>query len=59
MVHFESFERAELRVRRCLEPLHTGHSVEHVPSFSIVPDATREALVGIPAAIVWELEHTR
>lgn len=56
--YLEQFERAGLRVTRCVEPLHTQHTVERVPSFFLVPEATREALVGIPAAIVWQVQRT-
>lgn len=57
--YLESFERAHVRVVCCLEPLHDGRTVAKVPSFGLVPDATRAAFIGIPVAIVWNLERPR
>jgi ubiquinone/menaquinone biosynthesis C-methylase UbiE len=55
--YLEHFQSARLRVRRCLEPVHTENTVRLVPSFGLVPDATRQALLDMPLSIVWELER--
>jgi ubiquinone/menaquinone biosynthesis C-methylase UbiE len=52
-----SFDAAGLRVRHCLEPLQTDDTVPLLPSFGLVPDATRQAMLGLPVAIVWDLER--
>jgi len=55
--YLERFHSAGLHVRSCAEPVHTEATVSQVPCFGLVPDATREALLGIPVAIVWDLER--
>jgi hypothetical protein len=46
-----------LHVRSCVEPVHTEATVSQVPCFGLVPEGTREALLGLPVAIVWDLQR--
>jgi ubiquinone/menaquinone biosynthesis C-methylase UbiE len=55
--YLASFEAAGLEVLRCIEPLHSEVSVSKTPSYGVIPEATREALIGLPVAIVWELQR--
>ena len=39
------------------EPAHTEATVGLLPSATVAPEATRQALVGLPLALVWQLER--
>lgn len=54
--YLKAFEAAGLRVIECIEPLYEE---EHMGGLAerFVPGAARQALVGLPFAIVWELER--
>jgi SAM-dependent methyltransferase len=51
----DAFDGAGLRVRSCVEP---QFAEEHLPDLLLqfAPGAGRQALVGLPFAIIWELE---
>ena len=53
--YLAAFDRLGLRVVRCVEPsvVVGGGGLVH----SFVPDAERQALTGLPAALVWQLER--
>lgn len=53
--YLNAFDRAGLRVIRCIEPLAGDDAVAGLVS-RFFPEAGRQALVGLPFAIVWELE---
>jgi SAM-dependent methyltransferase len=56
--YLDAFAGVGLRVRRCLEPRYLP---DHLPVESIgmaqIPEATRAAFEGLPAALVWDLER--
>jgi ubiquinone/menaquinone biosynthesis C-methylase UbiE len=52
--YLDAFAAAGLNVTRCLEPELTDEIVTHFPSYAFYPEATREALVGLPHLIVWQ-----
>ena len=54
----DAFAPAGLRVRGCIEAPQTEDTVKGVPAFLVAPEATRQALLGLPLALVWDLERT-
>ena len=55
--YLEAFGAAGLTVRRCLEPTHTEATADLLPSAVVAREATRQALVGLPIALIWDLER--
>jgi len=56
--YLRSFAAAGLRVIDCIEPPVPQSGLSGGPAGPYVPDAMRQALEGLPQAIVWELERT-
>ena len=56
--YLDAFAPAGLRVRGCIEAPQTEDTVKGVPAFLVSPEATRQALLGLPLALVWDLERT-
>ena len=56
--YIAAFGAAGLSVLRCLEPAQNAATVATFPSFGLAPEATRQAMEGLPLALVWELERT-
>jgi ubiquinone/menaquinone biosynthesis C-methylase UbiE len=54
--YVESFLAAGLAITRCTERHVTEEMMPMYPSFLVVPDATRQAFLGTPYLLVWELE---
>jgi ubiquinone/menaquinone biosynthesis C-methylase UbiE len=54
--YLAAFESSELRVRACLEPELADATLGLSGALQRVPDAARQALAGIPALLVWDLE---
>jgi SAM-dependent methyltransferase len=55
--YLSAFRSAGLRVRDCLEPELDADLVRFKRrAFAHIPEATRQAYVGLPAVLVWELE---
>jgi ubiquinone/menaquinone biosynthesis C-methylase UbiE len=52
--YLDAFAGAGLTVTRCLEPELTDEIATHFPSYGFYPEATREALVGLPHLIIWQ-----
>jgi ubiquinone/menaquinone biosynthesis C-methylase UbiE len=53
-----AFEKAGLRVRNCLEPRYgPAEAAMQGPASSFIPDAAEAAFVGVPGALIWELDH--
>ena len=53
-----AFEKAGLRVRNCHEPrFGPAEAAMQGPASSFIPDAAQAAFVGVPAALIWELEQ--
>jgi SAM-dependent methyltransferase len=54
--YLRAFERAGLAVDQCLEPTFGPAEVlMQEPAATRIPDATDEAFLGLPAALVWDL----
>jgi hypothetical protein len=53
--YLDAFTSAGLRVRSCIEPLFAE---EHLPDMLLqfAPGAARQALVGLPFAMIWDVE---
>jgi ubiquinone/menaquinone biosynthesis C-methylase UbiE len=54
--YLAAFAAAGLRVVGCQEPEVDEAVVSFMPSFGAFPDATRQAFLGLPYLLVWELE---
>jgi SAM-dependent methyltransferase len=55
--YLSAFRSAGLHVRDCLEPALNADLVRAKRrAFAHIPEATRQAYVGLPAVLVWELE---
>jgi SAM-dependent methyltransferase len=58
--YLDAFAAAGLGVRRCLEPRFGDDEVaDQGLGMAFVPEATRAAYLGLPGALVWELERVR
>ena len=56
--YLRAFEKLGLRVRRCLEPrFGSAEAAMLGPASSFIPDAAEAAYVGVPGALIWELDH--
>ena len=52
-----AFEKAGLRVRSCFEPRYgPAEAAMQGPASIFIPDAAEAAFVGVPGALIWELE---
>lgn len=55
--YLSAFRSAGLHVRDCVEPALTADHVRAKRrAFAHIPEATRQAYVGLPTVLVWELE---
>jgi SAM-dependent methyltransferase len=53
-----AFEMVGLRVRDCLEPRYgPAEAAMQGPASSFIPDAAHAAFVGVPGALIWDLDH--
>ncbi len=52
--YLDAFANTGLSVTRCLEPELTDETVTHFPSYGFYPEATRQALVGLPHLVIWQ-----
>jgi ubiquinone/menaquinone biosynthesis C-methylase UbiE len=50
-----AFLAAGLTIVECREPRITEETVATFPSFLVVPDATRQAFLGLPYLLIWQL----
>jgi len=56
--YLRAFERAGLRVRHCLEPrFGPAEAAMQGPASSFIPHAAEAAYVGVPGALIWELDR--
>ena len=55
--YVSAFNAAGLSIVDCVEPLFGEAQVEGVPSFAAIPDASRQAYLGLPFLLIWRLEH--
>jgi len=52
--YLDAFASAGLQFGRCLEPLITDEIASHFP-YAFYPDATRQAIVGLPLLLIWQV----
>jgi ubiquinone/menaquinone biosynthesis C-methylase UbiE len=56
--YLHSFEKAGLRVRECFEPrLGPAEAAMQGPASIFIPSAAEAAYVGVPGALIWELDR--
>ena len=56
--YLRAFETVGLRVRQCLEPrLGPAEAAMQGPASSFIPEAAEAAYVGVPGALIWELDR--
>jgi len=57
--YLRAFEYAGVVVRQCIEPLFgPAEAAMQGPASSFIPDAAEAAYVGVPGALIWELDRT-
>jgi SAM-dependent methyltransferase len=55
--YLRAFEKVGLRVRHCLEPrFGLAEAAMQGPASSFIPEAAEAAYVGVPGALIWELD---
>jgi SAM-dependent methyltransferase len=53
-----AFEKAGVHVRQCLEPrFGRAEAAMQGPASRFIPDAAEAAYIGVPGALIWELER--
>lgn len=55
--YISAFSDSGLTLRGCLEPAFDGEAVELVRPSRMVPEAVADALMGLPAVLVWDLDQ--
>jgi SAM-dependent methyltransferase len=56
--YLRAFGKVGLRVRNCFEPRYgPAEAAMQGPASSFIPDAAEAAFVGVPGALIWELDH--
>jgi SAM-dependent methyltransferase len=56
--YLRAFEQAGLTVRQCLEPrFGPAEAAMQASASSFIPDATEAAYVGVPGALIWDLDR--
>ena len=56
--YLRAFENIGLRVRRCLEPrFGPAEAAMQGPASTFIPQAAEAAYVGVPGALIWELDR--
>jgi ubiquinone/menaquinone biosynthesis C-methylase UbiE len=53
--YIRAFNAAGLEVRECLEPDVTDDMSDRFPSYPAIPEATRQAFVGLPYLLIWRV----
>jgi SAM-dependent methyltransferase len=54
--YVNAFVEAGLTIRECVEPNYTEEVVAAGPAYSLLPDAFRQAFLGLPFLLVWHLQ---
>ena len=54
--YVDAFNAAGLSIVTCAEPRFGDAQVERVPSYPLYPDASRQAFVGGPYLLIWQLQ---
>jgi ubiquinone/menaquinone biosynthesis C-methylase UbiE len=55
--YVQAFLGAGLAIRQCVEPPVTEEMLSVFPTYPSYPDATRDAFIGLPYLLIWELER--
>jgi ubiquinone/menaquinone biosynthesis C-methylase UbiE len=56
--YLRAFEKVGLRVRQCLEPrFGPAEAAMQGPASTFIPAAAEAAYVGVPGALIWELDY--
>jgi ubiquinone/menaquinone biosynthesis C-methylase UbiE len=55
--YIAAFGEAGLSILECIEPRVPEWMVERLPTYAIVPDATRQAFIDTPYLLIWRLER--
>lgn len=56
--YIRAFSEAGLRIRQCTEvTIKEGHLPLHGFSYPSIPEATKDAYVGLPLALIWQLDR--
>lgn len=55
--YVQAFLSAGLAIRQCVEPPVTEEMLSVFPTHAAYPDATRDAYLGLPYLLIWELER--
>jgi SAM-dependent methyltransferase len=56
--YLDAFTAAGLALGRCLEPPVTEATLQAFPTLRFIPDGTRQAFLGLPHIIVWQVFKT-
>ena len=56
--YLDAFSAAGLTLGRCVEPPVTEETLKMFPSMSFFPEGTRQAFLGLPHIIVWQVVKT-
>jgi hypothetical protein len=52
-----AFNAAGLSIAECAEPRMPDWIVQRLPTYPLLPDATRQAFIDIPYLLIWRLER--
>ncbi len=56
--YLRAFEQAQLTIRQCLEPrFGPTEAAMQATAWSFIPQATEAAYVGLPGALIWDLDR--
>ena len=56
--YISAFFDVGLSIMECIEPRVTDSVLQSFPSYSVLPDATRQAFLDTPYLLIWRLERT-
>lgn len=55
--YLDAFRTAGLVVQDCVEPRQSPDTIEAIPWYGAAPEATIEAFIDLPMALIWKLER--
>jgi hypothetical protein len=55
--YIDAFGAAGLQIERCIEPPVTEEMISTFPTYPAYPDATRDAFLGAPYLVIWQLRR--
>jgi ubiquinone/menaquinone biosynthesis C-methylase UbiE len=53
--YIKAFHDAGLRIETCIEPTITDDMIPRFPTYALIPEGTRDALLGMPWLLIWQL----